>query len=310
MATLPRGSKLQDLNSVRSQKPWIVQISKVLARRQARWAEILLSYHFVIEHLEGQKNRANGPSRRPDYQKGYERPTTWLLATLTAPTVELYDNLLPAIKAAQASDSLATDVKCRIVNTPIIGASDLSKAHVPGGPTDYDKDLNKQWKVVSWALTYAGRTYIPADASLRNKVISLFHVHTEFGHFGALRTAELVTRDFCCPAQDATMRKFIAGWEVCHRNMAPRHACHRVNMPLPPPSASRQGISMDFVTDIPESATSSDTGINVIVDRLTQMAIYLPCRKDINWLELTRMCFENVIYQLGIPDYMITYHGP
>ena len=44
--------------------------SKVLSRRQARWAEILSSYDFHIEHLDGKKNPADGPSRRPDYEIG------------------------------------------------------------------------------------------------------------------------------------------------------------------------------------------------------------------------------------------------
>ena len=39
------------------------QRSKVLSRRQVRWAEILSSYNFVIQHLEGKKNPADGPSR-------------------------------------------------------------------------------------------------------------------------------------------------------------------------------------------------------------------------------------------------------
>jgi hypothetical protein len=39
------------------------QTSKVLSRRQARWAEILSSYDFTIEHLEGKRNPADGPSR-------------------------------------------------------------------------------------------------------------------------------------------------------------------------------------------------------------------------------------------------------
>ena len=43
---------------------------------------------------------------------------------------------------------------------------------------------------------------------------------------------------------------------------------------------------MDFVTDLPESMASGYTGILVIVDRLTKMAIYLPCRKDIDSPEL------------------------
>ena len=47
-------------------------IMKVLLRRQARWTEILWVYDFQIEHLEGVKNPADGPSRRPDYETGYE----------------------------------------------------------------------------------------------------------------------------------------------------------------------------------------------------------------------------------------------
>jgi len=268
------------------------QTSKVLSRRQARWAEILSSYDFVIEHLEGQKNPADGPSRRPDYEKGYERPTARLLATLAATTVEPYDNLLPAIKAAQASDSLATDVKHRIVGAPMVGDSDLSKTREPGGPADDDEDLDKQWKVVSRVLTYEGRINVPADASLRNKVISLFHDNPESDHFGALRIAELVSRDFYWPALDATIRKFIAGCEVCHRIKAPRNARHGVIMPLLPPSAPWQGITMDFVTDLPESTASGYTGIGVIVDRLTKMAIYLPFRNDIDSPELACMFFR------------------
>jgi len=37
------------------------QTSKVLSQRQARWAEILSSYDFVIEHLEGIQNRQMDP---------------------------------------------------------------------------------------------------------------------------------------------------------------------------------------------------------------------------------------------------------
>jgi len=50
------------------------QKSKVLFRRQARWSEMLSVYLFVIKHLERSKNPADGPSRRPDYEIGYERP--------------------------------------------------------------------------------------------------------------------------------------------------------------------------------------------------------------------------------------------
>jgi len=169
------------------------QTSKVLSRRQARWAEILSSYDFVIEHLEGNKNPADGPSRRPDYEIGYERPTARLLAKLATTTVEPYNDLLQAIRTAQATDSLAIDVNKKIVDPPMVGIPDLSESGGEDGSTDTG---NSQWKVISGALTYEGRIYVPADNALRSQVISLFHDNPESGHFGALRTAEPVSRDF------------------------------------------------------------------------------------------------------------------
>jgi len=77
--------------------------------------------------MEGKKNPADEPSRRLDYEIGYERPTAQLLATLAATTVEPYDDLLQEIKTAQAIDVLAADRKHRIVSTPIIDLTDLQR---------------------------------------------------------------------------------------------------------------------------------------------------------------------------------------
>ena len=227
------------------------ETSKVLSRRHARWAGILSSYNFAFEHLEGKNNPADGPSRRPDYEIGHERPTAQLLATLaTNINVELYDDLLPAIKAAQETDSLVIGVKSRINDTSSIG--------------NLDAKTGEQWRRVAGALTYEGRIYVPE--ALQSKVISLFHNHPESGHFGALKTAELVSRDFYWPAMDTTVRRYIAGCELCHRIKAPRHTRHALNMPLKRPSHPWEGVPMDFVTDLPESTTSGYTGILVVVD--------------------------------------------
>jgi len=156
------------------------QTSKVLSRRQARWSEVLWAYDFVIEHLEGSKNPADGPSRRPDYEIGYERPVARLLATLS---VEPYDDLMPAIIAAQASDRLAADVSAKLVDRPMIEGTDTAREE-------------SQWKVGAGVLTYEGSIYVPAVDSLRGKVICLFHDGPESGQFGALKTTELVSRDF------------------------------------------------------------------------------------------------------------------
>ena len=172
------------------------QMSKVLSRRQARWVEILFSYDFVIEHLEGQKNPADGPSRRPDYEIGYENMTAKLLATVAATTItESYDDLLPEIKAVQETDFLATQIQPTLV--------DVS---TPDG---------SQWRSIDRALTYERRISVPA--ALRSSVTSLIHDNAESGHFGALKPAELVSRDFHWPAMKSDIRKYVAGCELCHR---------------------------------------------------------------------------------------------
>jgi hypothetical protein len=46
--------------------------TKVLNSRQARWAERLAAFDFVIEHKPGVSNPADGLSRRPDYFAGFK----------------------------------------------------------------------------------------------------------------------------------------------------------------------------------------------------------------------------------------------
>lgn len=48
------------------------------------------------------------------------------------------------------------------------------------------------------------------------------------------------------------------------------------NMPIGVPSRPLEGLTMDFVTDLPESMASGCTGMAVIVDRFTKCTIHLP----------------------------------
>jgi len=77
-------------------------------------------------------------------------------------------------------------------------------------------------------------------------------------------------------------------------------------MPLETPSRPWEGVTMAFVTDLPESTALGYSGILVIVDKLTKMVIDLPCQKDINSPELARLFFEQVICKRPIPDNIFT----
>jgi len=234
-----------------------IETSEVLSRRQARWVEIFSLWDFIIEHLEGMKNPAESPSGRPNYEISYEIMTERLLATLAATTItESYWDLLPEIKAAQETNCSATKIRPTLV--------DVSTA---------DKS---QWRSIHGALTYERRIYVPA--ALRGRVTSLFHDNPESGHLGAQKSDKLVSRDLYWPVTEWDIRKYGAGCELCHRIKAPHHTCYGLNMPLPPPSSPCKGLTVNFVTNLPESTPSVCTGILVIVDYSTNMATYLPCR--------------------------------
>jgi len=111
------------------------------------------------------------------------------------------------------------------------------------------------------------------------------------------------------PAMDATVQTYIAGCELCRRIEAPRCAHHGTNMLLPPLSRPWEQVSMDFITHLAESTASGYPGILLIVDRLTNTAIYLPCRKDIDPPGLAQMFFEHVICKRGVLENIVTNCG-
>ena len=152
-----------------------------------------------------------------------------------------------------------------------------------------------------------GRIYVPEP--LKTRVLEHFHDNPKSGHFGATRLLELTSCDFYWPGMDNLTRKYVAGCQVYHRLKAPSHAKYGTNMPIDLPNRPWEGLTMDFITNLPESTASGYTGIAVIINQLTKYAIYLPCRKDIDSPELTRLFFEHVICKHGIPDHGITDRG-
>ena len=128
---------------------------------------------------------AGRPSRRPDDEEGYERPTAWLRVTLVATTTESFNPLLPAIETAQDTDPLATDMKDKI--------SYPSQSTISGQDWSMGKDGDKQWKAIKGTLTFKGIICVPE--ALCNQLVGLFHDNPESGHNGALWSAELVSRD-------------------------------------------------------------------------------------------------------------------
>jgi hypothetical protein len=137
----------------------------------------------------------------------------------------------------------------------------VTKHHVTKHVTE-DETTTEEWAVSAGALTFEGRVYVPDSDELRPKVITSTMIIPNQSH----QTYE-----------------------------ARRQYAYRASEP------AVEGVTIDFVTDLPESTASTYTGILVVVDRLTKMAIYLPCRKDVDSPELA--CKH------GVPSNIVTDRG-
>jgi len=146
---------------------------------------------------------------------------------LATTNTEWYNDLHDEINTDKAINFLAADVKPRTVGTPIVNIHDLLRMD------ELDEEPSNKWNVTAGVSNCKGSMYVPRDDRLCNEVISLLHNTQESGHSGALKTTLLVSQDFQRPTMDATIYKFIARCELCHRINATWHAHEGTNMPLP-----------------------------------------------------------------------------
>ena len=56
---------------------------------------------------------------------------------------------------------------------------------------------------------------------------------------------------------------------------------------------------MDFITDLPKS-DGYDT-ILVVIDRLTKMSHFIPCKRDLDARQFATLFMQNIIRLHGIP---------
>ena len=97
--------------------------------------------------------------------------------------------------------------------------------------------------------------------------------------------------------------RYVKNCDTCQRTKPNRHAPYGQLQPLKVPDKPRKSIAMDFITDLPESETKN--AILLVIDRLTKMSHFIPCREDM-YTKQFRMLFMNNIYRLHVLPVDIT----
>lgn len=94
----------------------------------------------------------------------------------------------------------------------------------------------------------------------------------------------------------------------CQRSPTSRHASIRVWQPLPVPQKLYEDIWLDFVKGLPECERFD--GIWVVVDWLSKMRHFVPCRSIMDAQGLAEWFLKEVVKVHWLPNPIISYSGP
>jgi hypothetical protein len=117
-------------------------------------------------------------------------------------------------------------------------------------------------------LLFRERRWVPSTSNLRTRIIQGIHDSVIGGHPGREATYAFVARQFFWPGMSKDVRDFTDACDGCGRNKSWRTRRRGFLKPLPIPERIWSEISMDFITDLPES--EGCTNMVVVTDRLSK----------------------------------------
>jgi len=258
--------------------------TKVLNRRQARWAQELAGINFKIYYQPGTQNgKPDALSRRSEYrtEKGgvENQPITTVLGK-----IHFEERLARSLICSSA----------RMTSLPARKWSEefLAKASEEGKNDEAYEQAKKQEAVTEELspkdrkvkelscennLLYR-RNLLWVPKGLVQGILESEHDTKVARHMGQDKTIELIRRNFWWPKMNERIIDFVRSCPECKQNKATRHQPYGLSSPLELPYAPWQSIAMDFITELPISDGCDQ--LWVIIDRFTKMAHFLPLKKE------------------------------
>ena len=149
---------------------------------------------------------------------------------------------------------------------------------------------------------------IPDVPGLRRSIMHELHCSPYAGHVGMNKTVQLISKYFYWPNMQQDINPYVRGCELCQRNKSASGKTAGKLQPLPVPEQIWEDISMDFVGPLPVTKRKHDF-ILVVVDRLSKMAHFLPCKSTIDGPGTARLFIDRIWSLHGLPKSIVTDRG-
>ena len=179
---------------------------------------------------------------------------------------------------------------------------------IQGYTTDpWFADTNHTAELESWqGLYYKGDALVVPDIpDLKARILKELHDANYAGHCGYHRTTQLVRRMYWWPAMATQIREYVQGCFICQQNKHLQRSPAGKLMPLPIPSYPWEWVT----ADLPKTKRGY-TAILVVVERLTKMAHFAPCKKQSTAKDVAQI-FTDIVFKFhGVPEALTTDRGP
>jgi hypothetical protein len=281
--------------------------TKKYTRRQARWAELLAGYDFIIVYRPGSKGgKPDALSRRSDYRlpegegeqsnetHQFLKPHQFVFSTSTVSSIGYNSNLANRIRNAIPEDAFLQPLLPYLENPALERSAEVAKKL-------------HNYKLVDGLVLFRELIYVPDDASIHLTILKAHHDSPTSGHFGQAKTLEIVSREFYWPRIRSFVNNYIKSCDKCNRNKTPRHKPYGPLQPLPIPKGPWLSVSMDFIVELPQS--SGYNAIYVVVDRFTKMAHFMATTTKTNAKDTADLYFREVFKLHGLPDDIVSDRG-
>ena len=109
----------------------------------------------------------------------------------------------------------------------------------------------------------------------------------------------------------AFIKSYVQGCALCQQMKVNTHPSAPPLAPIKadPHAYPFSTVTMDFITDLPES--NGYNALYVVVDHdLTKAIVLIPCTKTVNAIGTARLYHDNVYRRFGLPNRIILDRGP
>jgi hypothetical protein len=196
------------------------------------------------------------------------------------------------------------DTKDRSIDpTPILPASCLVAPVV----WEVDADIERALRLEpAPPQCPAGLQYVPLG--VRDQLIRWAHTLPSSGHPGVERTVRGLRGKYWWPTVAKDVRFYVSSCSVCGQSKAPRHLPRGKLQPLPVPQRPWSHLSVDFLTDLPQS--QGNTTILVVVDRFSMSCRLLPLPGLPTAVQTEEALFTHILRHYGVPEDIVSDRGP